>query len=196
MPCLLLTSVIKSGPNNVYPHFPYHQPAPSMSSGNQASVTSPAVRPFPYSGSYAVAVMDIERSIVHIEDPELRAVALAMRPVKCLVWVNKVRSYAPPSCVQLRPTHSRSSFANSMARLSNCPLPDFTTSQFQVNLIGLGLCPEDPEEGATSEMCLSIFPSIDHPSGPPHRTCLLLHELLPLVRDGRQASYQERRIYA
>ena len=50
------------------------------------------------------------------------------------------------------------------------PLPGRKTFCFDVYLVGPGLLPEDPEKGATPDMCIPIFPAGHHPTGrPPFR---------------------------
>ena len=50
------------------------------------------------------------------------------------------------------------------------PLPGRKTFCFDVYLVGPGLLPEDPEKGATPDMCIPIFPAVHHPTGrPPFR---------------------------
>ena len=44
-------------------------------------------------------------------------------------------------------------------------MPGQTTFRFDAYLVGSGLRPEDPEKGATSDMCIPIFPAVDHPTG-------------------------------
>lgn len=177
-----------------------------MSSANQASMSSSAVRRFPYPGSYAIAVMDIEASIMHIEDPEVKAVALKMKPMKCLVWVNKVRC-SPLVRVHLRSTTSRPSCPQTyLYVISQTLWPDSTaavTQRHRFSIPSQSHRPRTPSRRprGRGNVC-NVFSHLPH-RRPSIRTrafssgtCLSLYELLPLVRNGPQIAYQERPIHA
>ncbi|KAI9063909.1 hypothetical protein FKP32DRAFT_1530492, partial [Trametes sanguinea] len=100
----------------------------------------------PSPGAYAVIRLNPAEMVRHLGDAEATAEAQKMRTKPHLIMLEMVR--------------------NSLLEMA-LPFPDRPWYRFRVDVISIAtcLCPEEPEKGLTSDMCVPIFPNTAHPTG-------------------------------
>ncbi|EIW54191.1 uncharacterized protein TRAVEDRAFT_51911 [Trametes versicolor FP-101664 SS1] len=93
---------------------------------------------FPMPCLYAVIEIDVEKTLLPLNDPIASAAGAAIKTTKCIVYLDV---------------------------LLQLPFPGNSTFKYMVHLVGPGLRPEDPEYCFTPDMCIPIYPNTQHPSG-------------------------------
>ncbi|RPD57855.1 hypothetical protein L226DRAFT_449724, partial [Lentinus tigrinus ALCF2SS1-7] len=94
----------------------------------------------PLPGAYAVAQIDVVKTLKGLNDPKALEAAEGLGTAKCLIYLC--------TCLQL-------------------PFPENPWCKYIVYLVGPGPRPDDTGRYSTPEMCVPIFPCIDHPTNRP-----------------------------
>ncbi|KAI0629532.1 hypothetical protein C8Q77DRAFT_1076022 [Trametes polyzona] len=93
---------------------------------------------FPLPLTYAVAEIDVLKTLQPLDDPIAITEGARIKTTKCIVYL---------ACVL------------------QLPFPDDQTIRYNIHLVGPGMRPADPELCLTPDMCVPILPETYHPSG-------------------------------
>ncbi|RDX48660.1 hypothetical protein OH76DRAFT_1404589 [Lentinus brumalis] len=94
----------------------------------------------PLPGAYGVAQINVEASLDGVADPKTLEAAQGLGRAKCLIYFC--------TCLQL-------------------PFPESPSCKYTTYLVGPGPRPNDPARYSTADMCVPIFPCVDHPTNRP-----------------------------